>query len=311
MNRPTNSDLYYSVGDFFKNRLGGKVYKVPVSLADDCPNRMGLKGMQTCIFCDEWGSAAYPEKGHLEAFEQMSEIIENHRTRYKAQKFLVYFQAYTNTFLKFSKLKSHVEKALEHPDVVGIVVGTRPDCLSKEVLNFWKETSQKTFVSVEMGVQSFNDQHLKFLRRGHTAQDSIDAISRIRDSAGIDVGIHLMFGLPGETREDVKASALVAGQLPINRVKLHNLHVLKNTPLEELFNRGEFNPIDLEEYTARVILFLQHLPRTLCVDRLSALSRHWDELVAPEWTRHKMMVAEHILTQMRKQGAFQGQYAKN
>lgn len=303
-----NGHLPYSpISAHYKQRFGEKVYKIPVSVAEDCPNRRGLKGMQTCIFCDEWGSAANKESHKSELHEQIAKIKEQLKIKYRARKFLVYFQAYTNTFLKLQTIKQNYETALQDPDVVGIVIGTRPDCLSKSVIDLWKELQTKTAVYVEFGVQSFFDDQLEFMRRGHSAQDSIDALFRVKLETDVTLGIHLMFGLPGETDEHVIATAKLCNLLPIQDVKLHNLHVLVKTPLEELYKKGLFQPVDFDTYARRVMLFLQHLKPEIHVHRLGAVASRWDELVAPEWTRHKMAIFQNTIDYMRRHDAFQGQ----
>ncbi|MCX7978004.1 MAG: TIGR01212 family radical SAM protein [Bdellovibrionaceae bacterium] len=296
---------YHPISKHYQRLFGTKVYKIPVSVVDDCPNRMGLKGMQTCIFCDEWGSAAKAESLNLPLSEQIEKYKDSISQKFKAQNFLVYFQAYTNTFTKISALRANFETALRHPGVVGIVIGTRPDCLSKAVLDLWREYSLRTHVAVEIGVQSFFDDQLTFLRRGHTADQAIEAIHRISEETSVDLGIHLIFGQPGETDEQIVQTAQIVNSLPITNVKLHNLHVLKNTPLEELYLRGEFSPIDFITYSQRVAIFLDHLSPALAIHRLAAFSSRWDELVAPEWTSDKMKTHQGIVEYLREKGHWQ------
>lgn len=296
---------YFPISQVYKERFGSKVIKIPVALADNCPNRAGLKGMQTCIFCDEHGSFAYPESQGDSVREQIIRHREKIAARFNAHKFLVYFQAYTTTFTQLRRLKEGIEAALEFPDVAGIVVGTRPDTLSEAVLRTWQETSERTFVSVELGVQSFDDEQLIWMRRGHTAAAAIKGIERVA-AAGIDVGIHLIFGWPTENRKQIIETALLCNQLPISNVKLHNLHVLKNTPLEKMYDEGTFKPIEFEEYAERVALFLEHLSPRIAVHRLAALSSRWDELIAPAWTRHKMKSFQAIIDYLNARGAYQG-----
>lgn len=297
---------YFPISDYYKRRFGEKVYKIPVSVADDCPNRRGLKGMQTCIFCDEWGSAANKNTRDYELREQIERIKTHLNQKYRAQKFLVYFQAYTNTFLKLQTLKDHYQTALSFADVVGLVIGTRPDCLSKSVIDLWNQMSDQTSVFVEFGVQSFFNDQLDFLRRGHTAEQSLQAIERVYRETRATVGIHLMFGLPGETDEHIIRTAQICNDLPINDVKLHNLHVLIKTPLEDLYRRGEFTPVDFPTYAHRVGLFLEHLRPDIAVHRLGAVASRWNELVAPEWTRYKMAIFQDIIKSMTSTGAYQG-----
>lgn len=301
---------YYTIGDFYRHHFGQKVMKIPISIAEDCPNRRGLRGMETCIFCDEWGSAAYPEERHRELKEQVDLHREKIRGLHKANKFLVYFQAYTNTFTRLQDLKDRMQAAIECQDVHGLVLGTRPDCLSKGVLRTWKEFNEKTFVSVEIGVQSFFDDQLEYMKRGHGAQLSIEAIHKIKAESGVDLGIHLMFGWPDETDEQIIESAKITSALPVDNVKLHNLHVLKNTELEKYYRAGEFEPIDLDLYAHRVKIFLQHLRPDIAVHRLTAVSSRWEELIAPEWVKQKSAPVQFIIDRMRGDGAYQGQFCK-
>lgn len=299
---------YHTISEHYNQLFGEKVYKIPVTVVDNCPNRMGLKGMQTCVFCDVWGSAANKETLTMELRSQIEKYHELIARKYKAKAFLIYFQAYTNTFTKVSALRNNFDIALSYPWVKGFTVGTRPDCLSKAVFDMWNEYHEKSFVAVEMGVQSFFNDQLEFMRRGHTAEASIEAIHKIADNTKVDLGIHLIFGNPGETDEQIVKTAEIVNSLPITNVKLHNMHVLKNTPLEEMYHRGEFTPIDRETYAERVQLFLQHLSPRFALHRLAAYSSRWDELVAPEWTKDKMGSHQYIIDQLRAKNAYQSQF---
>lgn len=301
---------YFPISQVYKKRFGSKVVKVPVAVAEDCPNRRGLKGMQTCIFCDVHGSFAYPENQNDELREQILKHREKVSKRFNAHKFLIYFQAYTTTFTGLSKLKQGFETALSFDDVAGLVVGTRPDCLSDAVIRTWKEYNERTYVGIELGVQSFDDEQLVWMRRGHTAQQSIASIERIAKESDLDVGIHLIFGWPTENEKQIKETALLCNQLPITNVKLHNLHVLKHTPLETLYAEGKFIPPDLDLYSRRVAIFLEHLSPRIAVHRLAALSSRWDELIAPEWTRHKMKSYQGVIDRINELETWQGRLVK-
>lgn len=298
---------YNPISHHYKKVFGQKVFKVPVSIADDCPNRRGLKDMKVCIFCDEWGSFAYPQNQKEALEKQISLHRKKVADRFNSQKFVVYFQAYTSTFNQLKKIQQAFEVALSTPDVVGIVVGTRPDCLSDALLDLWHETSQKTFMSVEIGVQSFDDRQLEWMHRGHTAEQSIKGLERIRRACpDVELGIHLMFGWPGETAEDVRRSAEISNRLPINNVKLHNLHVLKNTPLAEMFFKGEFTPFEFDEYCGLVGSYLANLSPEIFIHRLVALASRWDELIAPEWTRYKMTNYQKVIDYLNRNQIYQG-----
>lgn len=296
---------YHPISQHYRKIFGRKVMKIPVSVVDDCPNRRGLKGMQTCVFCDVWGSAARVETIMLPLKDQIEKVQQIIAKRHKSDDYLVYFQAYTNTFTKISALRANFETALSFPFVKGLVVGTRPDCLSKAVFDLWTEFHQRSFVSVELGVQSFYDDQLEFMRRGHTAKDSINAIEKIARETPVDLGIHLIFGNPGETEAQMIETARICNDLPITNVKLHNLHVLKNTPLEEMHARGEFTPVELEEYGERVRVFLEHLSPRIAVHRLAALSSRPEELIAPAWTGNKMGTHQKLLNHLRSFESYQ------
>ncbi len=304
-----NGKPYHPISLDYKTRFGGKVVKVPVSIAESCPNRDGLKGMKTCIFCDEHGSFAYAETQKDELRTQ----IETHRSkvkeRFNAAKFLVYFQAYTTTFTALGRLKAGFDLALSYPDTVGLVVGTRPDCLSEAVIRTWQEYAQKTFVGIEIGVQSFDDDQLTWMRRGHNGAQAIKGIERIaREAPDVDLGIHLMFGWPTENDKQIIETAKLCNSLPISNVKLHNLHVLAKTPLADMYYAKEFEPIDLETYAHRVSLFLDHLDPRIAIHRLAALSNRWDELIAPDWVRHKMRSFQGMIDRINDAGAYQGRF---
>ncbi len=297
---------YYPVSQFYKQRFGEKVYKVSVSIAETCPNRQPGSRMPLCIFCDEWGSAAY----HLERDKSLQDQIIINRDkiarRYRAKSFLVYFQSYTNTFDRVSELEQRFDIALAQDNIKGVVLGTRPDCLPKRILPLLKQTHETHYVMVELGLQSFFDHHLDFLQRGHNVQRGYEAIEKLHQHTGVDIGIHLMFGLPGETDQELIETAQILNELPVNNVKLHNLHVLSNTPLALQYQLGKFQPIELDEYIHKVTLFLEYLSPDIAVQRLAAVASRWDELIAPAWTKEKMRPTQAIEDHLQEQNTWQG-----
>ncbi len=301
-----NNHHYYPISQYYKKRFGEKVYKVSVSIAETCPNRQPNGRMPLCIFCDEWGSAAY----HLERDNSLQQQIiinrEKIAKRYRAKKFLVYFQSYTNTFDRVNQLQQRFATALEQEHICGLVSATRPDCLPARVLPLLRKTHEESYLMVELGLQSFFDHHLTFLQRGHNVESGYTAISKLHEHTGVDIGIHLIFGLPGETNAEIIETAQTLNRLPISNVKLHNLHVLSNTPLADIYKQGQFAPLGLQDYSSRVILFLQHLSPEIAVQRLSAVASRWDELLAPDWTRNKLKTAQFIADELNTRGAWQG-----
>ncbi len=294
------------LSEHYLRRFGGKVYKVAVSTAQTCPNREGLKGMSVCTFCDPWGSAAYPERRTLSLAEQVRGNAARIRERYRAERFLVYFQAYTHTFDRVSRIEALYEEALALPDVVGIVIGTRPDCLPPGMIRRLAALAERTYVSVELGVQTLDDGQLRWLSRGHDAACSLAALAALRVHARIETCAHLMFGLPGETDAQLRETARTLGDAGVHGVKLHNLHVLRGTPLEALYRAGRFEAVTLAEYADKVATFLEHLPARVVVHRLSAVASRWDEAVAPAWVRHKLAPAQAILDNLVLRDTWQG-----
>lgn len=291
----------------YKKVFGQKVFKIPVTTAETCPNREGLRGMQTCNFCDVWGSSAYSEYQELPLREQIEKGRQRLKNRINVEKFLVYFQAYTTTFDRVHKMRENFEVASGYSDVVGMVVGTRPDCVSDLLFELWNEYAKTHYVAVEYGVQSFNENQLLWMRRGHTAKKSIETIQRTAKLCPqLSLGIHLIFGLPDERDDEIILTARMCNSLPIDNVKLHNLHVLKHTPLEQDYLAGRFKPVELSEYTRRILLFLEHLDPRISVHRLTAVSSRFDELVAPKWLMKRMDNYQYVLDEMKKLGSYQG-----
>lgn len=300
---------YLPLSQRYRNLFNQRVFKISVSVAQTCPNREGQNGMKVCIFCDEWGSAAYHSDAHKSLKEQINLHRDKIRKRYNADKFLIYFQSYTNTFGRVKAISQLYQEVLAEEDVIGIVAGTRPDCLPRGILQAFEEISKKHFVSVELGIQTLDDQQLIFLSRGHDRACSIKAIKKLKALSQVDICAHLIFGLPGETDDQLKETATILSELEIHGVKLHHLHVLKDTPLEKIYNQGNFQPVNLEEYSRKVSLFLEYLSPTIAVHRLAAVASRWDELVAPAWTKEKMRPTQFIENYMVNQNSWQGKSA--
>jgi len=296
--RPLSQDYY--------EKFGTKVYKVSVAVMDSCPNRKGINSMSVCIFCDEWGSAAYHQQIGQPIREQIQINKDAIRKRYGAEKFLIYFQAYTNSFGNFKDLESLYRIALNEKDVLGLVIGTRPDCLPKRILNIFEEIGKKSFISIELGLQSLNDEQLIFLSRGHDRKCSLRAINKIKKLNNVDLCVHLMFGLPKESDQQIIDTAKILSDLDVDGVKLHNLHVLRNTKLETMYRNDQFTPINLEEYTRKVTLFLENLSPKITVHRLTAVASRWEELISPHWTREKMRPSQHIEDNLKLKNTWQG-----
>ncbi len=296
---------YYSINRFYQQRFGEKVYKIAVSVANTCPNRQEADS-SGCIFCDEWGSAGVHQTKDLSLEEQIVQNRTHLAERFKVSKFLVYFQAFSNTYTRISELERNMTLALNQQQVYGIIIGTRPDCLPPEVIDLLKGFAEQSFISVELGVQSFNNEHLQFLKRGHTAEQSITAIRALHEQTDVHVGIHLIFGLPGETNDEIIKTAQLINDLPVDSVKLHNLHVLQNTVLESYYHKQQFQPLDLDMYAERVILFLEHLSPEIPIQRLAAYANLDNGLIAPKWTSERLRPAQVIQKRMAQRKTYQG-----
>jgi hypothetical protein len=218
----------------------------------------------------------------------------------------VYFQSYTNTLDKVKTLRQRFETALSEPYVDGLVVGTRPDCLPERIFPLLNEMAQRSYVLMEIGAQSFFNNQLEFLKRGHTAESNIDAILKLKQHTTVDIGVHLIFGLPSDSPQRLIETALIINQLPVSNVKLHNLHVLKNTTLAQMYHNNLFQPDELDAYADKVIIFLRHLSPTVAVQRLAAVASRRDELIAPKWTGQKMQSIDYIENKMKQLGYLQG-----
>ena len=305
-----NGKRYYPISQHYYQKFGKKVFKVSISVADSCPNREN-DSMSVCVFCDEWGSAAYNQNRGESIKNQIKINRDAIKKRYKAEKFLIYFQSYTNTFGRFKKFESLYKTALEEKDVLGIVIGTRPDCLPRRILQKFQEIAEKNYLSVELGVQTLDNWQLNFLSRGHDRVCSLKAIQKLKSLSGVNICVHLMFGLPKETDQQIRETAQILSELEIDGVKLHNLHVLRNTPLEKMYQNSNFIPIDLEEYALKVALFLENLSPKIAVHRLTAVASRWDELIAPRWTKEKMRPTQYIEDFLESKNTWQGRVFVN
>jgi len=297
---------YFPISQYFRHRFGERVAKISVSVAETCPNRSPNSTMEACIFCDDWGSAAYHHEKDRELLDQIRHNKKLVSRRLKSELFLVYFQSYTNTLDKVNILQQRFETALSEEYVRGLVVGTRPDCLPDRIFPLLNKVCETNYVLVEIGAQSFFNDQLEFLKRGHSAEKNIEAILKLNQKTQVDIGVHLIFGMPDETQERLIETARIINQLPVSNVKLHNLHVLSNTTLAEMYQRNEFVPDELDVYADKVILFLRHLAPNVAVQRLAAIANRWDELIAPKWTGQKMGPLDFIERKMKEAGYYQG-----
>ena len=262
---------FNAYSNYFKKIYGVRVQKVSIDAGFTCPNRDGTKGIGGCIYCENKAfnpSYCVPEKSIT---QQIEEGIEFHKRRYnKAPSYLAYFQAYSNTYAPLDSLKVLYEEALSFPGIIGLIIGTRPDCIDNEKLIYLKELSRKCYLVVEYGIESCYDSTLKRINRGHTYVDAVKAVMETT-ALGINTGAHFIFGLPGETREEMLKEAAIISCLPLKTVKFHQLQIIKGTILEKQFieNPGDFQLFSWNEYLDFFPSFLERLNPQIVVERFT------------------------------------------
>ena len=281
---PWGSDKRYNdYSVYFKKRFEGKVQKISLDAGFTCPNRDGSRGVGGCTYCNN--KSFSPEYCRLEKniTDQLLSGIGFFSAKYPTMRYLAYFQAYSNTYAPVEILRQSYEEALRHPDVIGLVIATRPDCLSEEVLDLLEDFSKRCYVSIELGVESFKEETLQRINRGHTVQDSIAAIHRIA-RRGIDNCIHLILGLPGDTDADFISYAETLSGLPVQSIKLHQLQIHKETrmAMEYRKNPAGFNLFEMEQYADLAVRFLEHLSQDIIVQRFVS-SAPSTMVIAPNW----------------------------
>jgi len=295
---------YHSLNFFYQKKFGCRVWKVSVDGGFDCPNRDGTLGTGGCIFCDPASFSPSRRMALPSITAQVQEGIRRLAPRYGAERFVAYFQPATNTYGPPTRLEALYEEAISHPKVVGLAVGTRPDCVGDDVLDLLAHISRRTWLSVEYGLQTIHDRTLEWLQRGHHYDCFLDAADRSR-RRGLKIGVHVILGLPGETHEDMRATARELARLRVGSVKIHNLYAVKNTPLADLVSRGEVSFPALHQYAGWVVDFLEELPPDCVVDRLSGDAPP-EYLIGPSWCLGKSAVRAAVEAEFRRRDSWQG-----
>lgn len=295
---------YATFSGELKQVFGCKVQRISVDAGFSCPNRDGLLDTDGCIFCGGHGSGSYGIRRGLGIAAQLEDGKEVMRRKYRADTFLAYFQAFSNTYAPVMHLRTLFSEALSVPDVVGLIIATRPDCLPDDVLDYLRELHSQTYLWLELGVQSIHDITLELTNRRHDYRCSVDAVQRAK-SRGLRVCAHIILGLPGETREDMLATAGELNRLGVDGVKLHLLHVMKGTRLADMFSRGEVTVMDRDSYAGLVCDFLELLDPHILIHRLTGDGGR-DNLVAPLWSLKKFEILNLIDAEMERRGTRQG-----
>jgi len=298
--------LFYSFKNYLKDKFPGlKVYKIALDAGFTCPHRSSDTRTGGCIYCENRSFSPYarlPIRPPIS--EQIAKAMDFYRQRHKADKFIIYFQAYTNTLRPTDKLKALYDEALTHQDVVGLSIGTRPDCVPDQTLDMITGYTKRYDVWLEYGLQSANDKTLEFINRGHKYNDFEDAVKRTK-GRGISIAAHLILGLPNETRDDMLDSVQKVIDLGIDGIKLHHLYVAQNTKLAELYAQGKVKMFTLEEYIPLVCDIIERLPPKMVLMRLTG-ELSGELLIAPQWNTSKSAIIRMIEEELTRRGSYQG-----
>lgn len=304
-----NSDSnkrYYTYDYYMKKKHGGKCAKIPLDAGFTCPNIDGKCGYGGCIYCSGRGSGDFAESPTLTIKEQYMLTKEKLSSKWSTDRCIAYFQAHTNTYAPLKLIKEKINEAKSLPGVVEISIATRADCLQDEIVKYLDELSQDIDVTVELGLQTTNDQTAEFINRGHNFSDFKDGYFRLRKGAPrIKICVHLIFGLPYEDRNIMLNSVRQTASLLPDQVKIHLLHVIKGTKLAEIYNNGEYQPMDRQDYIDTVCEALTLLPEDTVIGRLTGDGMA-DSLLAPDWSRKKVTILNDIDRKMFDNDLYQG-----
>jgi uncharacterized protein len=295
---------YNPYGRFLKKKFGCRVYKVSVDGGFSCPNRDGTIAVGGCTYCNNDSFRPKSANRQQSVSDQVKAGIEFLRKQNDAAKFIVYFQPFTNTHAAIEELIPLYEAALDHPDVVGISLGTRPDCIDEEKIAWLEKLSRTHFVTLEYGLQSIHDATLARINRGHDFQCWLDAMSRTRNR-GIWLCTHLILGFPWETREEMLQGADAISRQGLNFLKLHHLHVVQNTAMEKEYRAKPFPLLGLEEYAELVVDFLERLDPAIYIERLFGTAPK-DQLIGPVWGKSKAEIRGYIERTLAARNTYQG-----
>lgn len=293
-----NNRRFYSLNDFFKDEFKDKIFKVSLDGGFTCPNRDGKVAHGGCIFCSDAGSGEFAGNRRKSITEQIDEQLEFLKDKVKDKKVIAYFQNFTNTYGDVEYLREIYYEALNHPKVLGLAIGTRPDCIEDDTLELLKEINEKHFFWIELGLQTIDDKVAKIINRGYPLSTYIETSKKLKDS-GIKFVTHMIVGLPTEEREDILNTAKCIVQSGAWGIKIHSLHIIKGTPLERLYNDKKFKIFTLNEYVDIVVTILKLLPDKMVVHRVTGDGKK-DEVVEPKWSLNKRKVLNEIEKELKK-----------
>lgn len=295
---------YNAFSDYLRKKFGAKVYKITIDAGFSCPNRDGTLSNKGCLFCDESGSFSQTHSNLLSIHEQIESEIEFLSKRFKAEKYMSYFQAYSNTYKPVGELENIYKQSLEHPDIVGISIGTRPDCVDDEKLSLIQSFSPDYYTWIEYGLQSVNDKTLKKINRGHDYDCFLRAYEKTRGYEGINICVHVIMNL-FETYEEMMNTAQKVAALEPDGVKIHMLCVLEGTKLEKIYNQGKLKLMTEDEYVSVVCDLLEYLPPKTTIHRLAGNGLR-TALVEPRWIGRKLDTMNRVTWELERRNSRQG-----
>ena len=307
----TDSNKRYFTYDYYLRRtFGGKCAKIPIDAGFTCPNIDGKCGVGGCIYCSPRGSGDFAESPELSVKEQYEATRQKLSSKWSTDRCIPYFQAHTNTYAPLSVLREKYEEALSLEGVVGLNIATRADCLEDDVTEYLADIADRTVLTVELGLQTSDDEVASFINRGHSFEDFCRGFERLRAaSEKINICVHIIFGLPGEDREKMLRTVRDVASLAPEQIKIHLLHVIRGTKLAELYESGEYTPLEKEEYVELVCDAIELLPPDTVIARVTGDGMA-DELLAPDWSRKKVSVINDIDKALFLRDSYQGKNYK-
>jgi len=298
---------YYSLNYFLRQKFGEKVIKISLDAGFTCPNRDGNKSRGGCIFCSPRGSGDFTMTSP-DLSQQFEEAKEMMSKKWKKGKYIGYFQAYTNTYAPVEVLREKYYTVLNKEDVVGLAIATRPDCLPEDVLELLEEINEKTYLWVELGLQTIHEETAKLINRGYPLSDYINAMEELR-KRNIDVVTHCILGLPGESKEDMLKTIDFVAHTDTQGIKLHLLHLMKDTPMVKLYEEGKLKLMEKDEYVDLVVDCIEILPPYMVIHRLTGDGPR-DTLIGPKWSLNKWEVLNSIDDRLAERHTWQGKKFK-
>ena len=295
---------YYTLDYFYKHKFNSKVFKVSLNAGFTCPNKDGKVGIGGCIYCSKIGSGEYAGDVNKDLVTQFNEVKEMMLNKWPNAKYIGYFQANTNTYAPVNELKEKYETILSLPNVVGLNIATRADSITDECLDYLEELNEKTYLTIELGLQTIHEETSKLINRCHTLKCFEDMVNKLRER-NIDVVVHIINGLPYETKDMMIDTVKYLSKLDIQGIKIHALSILKGTKLEELYKQTKFKVLTREEYIDIVCDQLEYLRENIVVHRITGDPKV-DDLVEPDWLIKKVTILNDIDKEMKRRDTYQG-----